>query len=300
MVVETAIAPGDVASSGSARTPARAGVGLKPGHYREILDERPDVGWFEVHAENYMGAGGPPHAYLAAIRAEYPLSVHGVGLSIGSDRPLDRAHLERLRQVVARYEPMQVSEHLAWSTHTNGFSNDLLPVPYTEAALERVAAHVREVQDHLGRSILIENPSTYVRFHDDEMGELEFLAELVNRSGCGLLLDVNNVMVSATNHNYSALAYLAGFPMGAVGEIHLGGHANSTDDAGAPLLIDSHDRAVADPVWALYQQVLARGHTRPTLIEWDSDIPEWPVLPQQARQADSVLAGGRISHGLAG
>ncbi len=276
-------------SLGDGPAPVRAGVGLKPEHYRTIVDERPDVGWFEVHAENYMGAGGPPHAWLDAVRADYPVSVHGVGLSIGGDRPLDRRHLARLRQVVERFEPALVSEHLAWSTHDAGYVNDLLPVPYTREALERVVAHVSEVQECLRRPVLIENPATYVRFHDDEMSEVAFLGALARRSGCGLLLDVNNVVVSATNHGFDAAAYLDDFPMDAVGEIHLAGHARTVDDRGETLCIDAHDRAVDDTVWALYRRVLVRAAPRPTLIEWDADIPPWPVLLAEAHTADGLI-----------
>ncbi len=276
-------------SLGHGPAPARAGVGLKPEHYRTIVDERPDVGWFEVHAENYMGAGGPPHAWLDTIRTDYPVSVHGVGLSIGGDRPLDRSHLARLRQVVERFEPVLVSEHLAWSTHDAGYVNDLLPVPYTREALDRVVAHVSEVQEHLRRTVLIENPATYVRFHDDEMSEVDFLEALARRSGCGLLLDVNNVLVSATNHGFDAVAYLEAFPMPAVGEIHLAGHARTVDDRGEVLCIDAHDRAVDATVWALYRRVLSRAGPRPTLVEWDADIPPWPVLLAEAHTADGLI-----------
>ncbi|WP_440995221.1 MNIO family bufferin maturase [Arhodomonas sp. SL1] len=273
--------------------PARAGVGLKAAHYATVLKERPDIGFFEVHAENYMGAGGPPHAWLSAIRAHYPLSVHGVGLSIGSEGPLDEAHLARLARVVARYEPELVSEHLAWSSHGGRYLNDLLPVPYTRATLARVATHVDQVQEQLGRPILIENPSTYVRFDDDEIPETAFLTELARRTGCGLLLDVNNVLVSATNHDFDPWEYLARFPMAAVGEIHLAGHALDHDDHGAPLAIDTHDRPVPEAVWALYRYALSRLGPTPTLVEWDGDIPAWPVLAEQARHAEAALGAHR-------
>ncbi|MEQ8355381.1 MAG: DUF692 domain-containing protein [Kiloniellaceae bacterium] len=274
----------------SAAIPARAGVGLKAQHYDAVLGERPDVGWFEVHAENYMGAGGPPHHYLAAIRRDYPLSLHGVGLSIGADGPLDEAHLARFRTLVERYEPGLVSEHLAWSTHNGVFFNDLLPVAYTAEAVARVSEHIDRIQEVLGRRILLENPSTYVAFENSEMSELDFLRTVVLRTGCGLLLDVNNVLVSATNQGYGADDYIDGFPLDSVGEIHLGGHARDRDDAGDSLLIDAHDRAVNDKVWALYARTIARGGAKPSLIEWDNDVPAWRMLFAEMRTADRLMS----------
>jgi len=273
----------------SAEIPARAGVGLKAQHYETILAERPDLGWFEVHAENYMGAGGPPHHYLEAIRRDYPLSLHGVGLSIGADRPLDEAHLARLEALAERYEPGLVSEHLAWSTHDDVFFNDLLPLPYTQEAVRRVSRHIDRVQTVLGRRILLENPSTYLTFEASEMSEIEFLTEVVRRSGCRLLLDVNNALVSATNHGFDADAYIDAFPHAAVEEIHLAGHARDRDDAGALLLIDAHDRAVDDRVWRLYARTVARGGAKPTLIEWDNDVPAWRTLFTEARTAERLM-----------
>lgn len=269
--------------------PARAGVGLKAEHYRDILDDRPDIGWFEVHPENYMGAGGPPHDYLTRIREHYPLSLHGVGLSIGADRPLDADHVARFKGLVERYQPGLVSEHLAWSTHETNFLNDLLPVPYTQEALARVVEHVGQVQDALGRQILIENPSTYIVFETSTMSETDFLKAIVDRSGCGLLLDVNNVFVSATNHGFSPEYYIDTFPVEHVGEIHLGGHSEDEDEAGYPLLIDAHDRAVVDPVWALYRRAAGRCGAKATLIEWDNDVPAWPELFAEAQCADAVI-----------
>lgn len=281
--------------------PARAGVGLKAEHYNDILDNDPDIGWFEVHAENYMGAGGPPHVYLTMIRERYPLSLHGVGLSIGAEKPLDADHIARLKNLVDRYQPGLVSEHLAWSTHDTTFLNDLLPLPYTEETLARVADHVGQVQDALGRQILIENPSTYVVFETSTMSETDFLRGIVERSGCGLLFDVNNVFVSATNHGFSPESYVDDFPVEHVGEIHLGGHAEDQDEAGYPLLIDAHDRAVIDPVWALYHRALRRCGVTPTLIEWDNDIPEWPELFAEAKRAETIidLVGAEPSHAAA-
>ncbi|MEZ5924581.1 MAG: DUF692 domain-containing protein [Hyphomicrobiaceae bacterium] len=293
-------APGvDVATWPREPIPARAGVGLKPQHYQDILDRRPEIGWFEVHAENYMGEGGPPHHYLTHIRERYPLSIHGVGLSIGGVRPLDKRHLERLRALVDRYEPALFSEHLAWSTHDDAYLNDLLPLPYTEETLGLVCDHVDQVQTALDRPMLIENPSTYVRLGESDMGEIEFLTELVRRTGCGLLLDVNNVVVSATNHGYDADAYVDAFPIEHVGELHLAGHARFEDDDGRPLLVDAHDRQVLDRVWDLYRRTIARSGPKPTLIEWDNNVPDWPDLFAEARLADQVMAERLSNHAAA-
>ncbi len=273
--------------------PPRAGVGLKPQHYRDILDGTPGIGWFEVHAENYMGAGGPPHAYLTAVRERYPLSLHGVGLSIGGSGPLDKDHLGRLRALIERYQPALFSEHLAWSSHDTVYLNDLLPLPYTEETLDLVCTHIDEVQETLHRQMLLENPSTYVAFAETSMREVDFLREVVQRTGCGLLLDVNNVFVQAINHGFDAAAYIDSFPAEHVAEIHLGGHDEDADDDGAPLLIDDHGREVADPVWALYARTLARAGPKPTLIEWDNDVPDWPTLFAEAKRADAVIADTR-------
>ena len=271
--------------------PARAGVGFKPMHFRDILTATRPVGFFEVHAENYMGAGGPPHAHLRALRERYALSIHGVGLSIGSMQPLDRDHLARLKTLCDRYQPESFSEHLAWSSHGGVYFNDLLPLPYTPQTLARVAEHIDQLQTTLGRTMLLENPSTYVGIADSTIAEVEFLAEVANRTGCGLLLDVNNVFVSATNQGMQALSYLETFPLDRVREIHLGGHDEETGDAGAPLLIDAHGSAVADAVWALYALVIARTGPLPTLIEWDNDVPDWPTLRAEAAAAEQILAG---------
>ena len=286
-----------VAASGtrvSANIAPSAGAGLKGEHVGDILaDDDSPVGFFEVHAENYMGAGGPPHAALTAIRERFPISVHGVGMSIGGEAPLDEVHLARFKAVVDRYEPGLVSEHLAWSSHTDErramFLNDLLPVPYTKAVLDRVCDHIDRMQEVLKRQMLLENPSTYVAFADSEMDETDFIRAIAERTGCGLLLDINNVFVSATNQNYSAWDYLDAFPLEHVGELHLAGHAEDRDDEGAPLLIDAHDRPVADPVWTLYHHVLDRIGPRPTLVEWDNDVPEWSVLKREAVLAEAIL-----------
>jgi hypothetical protein len=266
-----------------------AGTSLKHEHLSAILGEPKNGGFFEVHAENYMGAGGPPHDALTRIRRDYPVSLHGVCMSIGGPQPLDRTHLRRFKHLVDHYEPALVSEHLAWSTHNTTFFNDLLPLPYTPATLTRVAAHIDEVQEAIGRPILLENPSTYVVFPESTMSETDFIRELVRRSGCGLLLDVSNVFVSATNHGYSARKYLADFPLEHVGEIHLAGHAQQTDDEGDLLIIDSHDGPVADAVWKLFEIVIGQCGLIPSLIEWDSDIPDWPVLKAEAARAQAIL-----------
>jgi uncharacterized protein (UPF0276 family) len=284
---------GDYADRPQDPLPPRAGVGLKPEHYRAILETAPDIGWFEIHAENYMGEGGPPHHYLSAIRARYPVSLHGVGLSIGGSAPLDLDHLGRLKALIARYQPSLFSEHLAWSSHDDVYLNDLLPLPYTEETLGRVCEHIDEVQETLGRRMLLENPSTYVAFSGASMTEVEFLREVVRRTGCALLLDVNNVFVQSVNHGFDASAFIDDFPVEHVGEIHLGGHAADSDDDGSPLLIDDHGRQVADPVWALYAQVLARAGPKPTLIEWDNDVPPWDVLFGEAKRADRIIADRR-------
>jgi uncharacterized protein len=271
-------------------TPRLAGAGFKYEHLADILRDEQKVGFFEVHAENFMGKGGAPHAALEKMRQDYPIFLHGVGLSIGSLGQLDQEHLGRLKTIAERYEPLIVSEHLAWSTHDNSYYNDLLPVPYDKNTLDRVVSHINEVQDFLKRRILLENPSTYVAFGTSTMSETEFIREVATRTGCGLLLDVNNVFVSATNHNYSPEQYLADFPLDNVDEIHLAGHATEADDDGALLLIDAHDRPVAADVWALFEQVIAKRGLVPTLIEWDNDLPAWSVLKSEADKANAILS----------
>ena len=269
--------------------PASTGVGFKPAHFRDILAATQPIGFFEVHAENYMGAGGAPHAQLRALRERYALSVHGVGLSIGSMQPLNRDHLAQLKKLCDRYAPESFSEHLAWSSHDEVYLNDLLPLPYTRRTLARVAQHIDEVQTALGRQMLLENPATYISFSESTIAEVDFLSEVSKRTGCGLLLDVNNVFVSATNHGYAALDYLSDFPLAEVGEIHLAGHTEQSDDEGERLLIDSHDGPVADAVWKLYEIVISRCGPIPTLIEWDSKIPAWPILRAEAAAAQAIL-----------
>lgn len=271
--------------------PARSGVGFKLAHADAILADPARIGFVEIHAENFMGEGGPPHRALGAVREMLPVSLHGVGLSIGGEDPLDRDHLARLAAVARRYEPGLVSEHLAWSTHDGAYFNDLLPLPYTEATLARVVEHIHQVQDALGRTMLLENPSSYAAFAASTMDEVTFIRRIVAATGCGLILDVNNVVVSATNLGTSPADYIAAFPMEAVGEIHLAGHAEDADAAGAPLLIDAHDRPVAPSVWSLYAAVIRRiGHAVPTLIEWDNAVPEYSVLAAEADKAERAMA----------
>jgi len=270
--------------------PARAGAGFKSVHADAILADSYRIGFLEVHAENYMGAGGHPHRLLSRMREHFPLSVHGVGLSIGSEDGIDAMHLSRLKTVVERYQPEQVSEHLAWSTHDDSYFNDLLPVPYDRETLTRVCDHIDLVQSVLGRKILLENPSTYAVFERSTMSETDFIREIASRTGCGLLLDVNNVLVSSVNNRFKPLMYLHDFPLDLVEEIHLAGHAEDEDEDGARLLIDAHDRPVDDEVWHLYNIVIGQTGPLPTLIEWDNDVPDWPVLRREAQAADEILA----------
>ncbi len=276
---------------GWSELPPKAGVGYKPRHFEDILASPGPVAWVEIHAENYMVDGGPAIAGLKRLAARFPVSCHGVGLSIGSEGPLDAEHLDRLAHLVSWLDPASVSEHLAWSSHGGGYLADLLPLPYDEATLARVADHIDEVQERLGRRILLENPSNYLGFSASTMAEVEFLGAVAGRTGCGLLLDVNNVHVSAVNGTCAAEAYLDVFPLDLVGEIHLAGHEVEMDESGGRLLIDAHNNPVADPVWTLYASVLARSGPLPTLIEWDNDVPEWPMLASEAERADAMLAG---------
>jgi len=275
------------------RIPARGGVGLKAEHYRTIVETLPDVGFFEVHAENYMGAGGPPHRYLSAIRERYPLSLHGVGLSIGADRPLDEDHLQRLKRLIERYRPGLFSEHLAWSSHDSSFLNDLLPVPYTAETLTRVIEHIDQVQNALRRQMLLENPSTYLAFAESTYSEIDFIAEVVRRTGCGLLLDVNNVYVASTNQEWDPIAYIEAYPLAHVQEIHIAGYTREADDKGRPLLIDTHNRPVEEIDWSLYAHAVTLIGPVPTLIEWDADVPDWPMLKREADRAEAIMLATR-------
>lgn len=282
-------APEHCGERAASSLPARAGVGFKSMHLADIEASARDVGFFEIHAENYMGAGGTPHAQLMRLRRDSPLSIHGVGLSVGGAEPLDREHLGRLKTLVERYDPAACSEHLAWSTQGARFLNDLLPLPYNATTLAHVVAHVDEIQEALGRPILLENPAAYLRFRSSEYSEIDFLREVVRRTSCRLLLDVTNVYVSATNLAYSAEDYIDAFPMSYVDEIHLAGYAEDVDEIGAPLLIDAHCAPVADAVWRLYDHALTRRGPVATLIEWDNDVPSWPTLLAQATRAEAFL-----------
>lgn len=271
-----------------ATIPACAGIGLRSQHHRDVLDNQANIAWLEVHSENYFGKGGAPLHILEAIRADIPVSLHGVGMSLGSVDELDSRHLRQLKDLIARIEPGLVSEHLCWSSFGGRYLNDLAPIPYTEATLAYLAARISKVQDFLGRRILIENPSSYLEYEFSTYPESEFLKELARRSGCGILLDVNNVYVSCANHGWNALAYLQDIAPGQVGEIHLAGHSvNRAGDQN--ILIDTHNGPVSEAVWQLYQTALKRLGSVPTLIEWDADLPAWQVLVDEAAKADAYL-----------
>ncbi len=279
--------------------PTGAGVCLKPQHYAEVLDCTDRPAFFEVHAENYLCAGGPAHRYLEAIRRDCRLSIHGVGLSLaGPDAPT-APQLASRRALLDRYQPDEFSEHLAWSSLAGEYLNDLLPLAYTRESLDHVVAQVGRTQDALGRRILIENPATYLRFTRSTYSESQFLSELISRSGCGLLLDVNNVVVCAANHDFNALEYVRDLPLRSVGEIHLAGHAARIDSAGHALLIDSHDGPVQASTLALYAQVLRLTGPLPTLIEWDSQLPAWPRLLAEAARIQVHLADPGSVHAAA-
>ena len=272
------------------RLPNTPGVGYKPQHFDELCADPGPVSWIEVHAENYMGDGGRPLAQLAALAERFAISVHGVGLSIGGETPLDKEHLARLKKLCDWIKPASFSEHLAWSTHGSEFMNDLLPLPYTPDTLARVAAHINQVQDVLGRQMLLENPSSYLKFAESTLSETDFLSQVVHNTGCGLLLDVNNVFISATNLGVSPHAYIDAYPTDKVGELHVGGHDEDTDENGAALLIDSHGKPVVDPVWALLEYTLSQTGPAPVLVEWDNDVPDWPTLRKEAERAEAALA----------
>lgn len=269
--------------------PARAGIGLRDHHIHQILDTRPDIGWLEVHSENYFGDGLPLH-YLEQIRGHYPASLHGVGLSLGSTDPISIEHLAALAQLVKRIEPGLVSEHLSWSSVGGQYLNDLLPLPYTEEALAHVVSRVQQVQEFLGRQILVENVSSYLQYTDSTIAEWEFVTEVAYRSGCGILLDINNVFVSAQNHGFDARSYLSSIPKNLVGEIHLAGYTEREFDNGR-ILIDTHSQPVSTAVWALYRETISRFRSIPTLIEWDLDLPTLDVLVGEADKADALLLG---------
>lgn len=273
--------------------PSRSGIGLRAPHYRDLLALLPGIAWLEVHSENHFGAGGPPFHYLERARAHYPVSLHGVGLSLGSTDAPDLQHLAKLKALVERIEPGLVSDHLSWSSVGGRHLNDLLPLPYTEEALAHFCRRVEQAQDYLGRRILVENPSTYLQYCESAIPEWEFLREVADTTGCGILLDLNNVYVSASNHGFDARRYLDSIPPRFVKEIHLAGFTRAATDAGE-ILIDTHSRPVADPVWALYGRALDRFGEVPTLVEWDSDLPPLPELVAEAQRADLMMEVRRV------
>jgi len=277
------------------RIPPLAGIGLKARHYLEIIKTRPDLGWFEIHSENYLCAGGPPHAYLEAVRRDYPISMHGIGLSLGSAEGLDADHLLRIRALADRYQPGQVSEHLSWSFTDGVFLNDLLPLPLTEETLTLVSENVSVMQDALQRQVLVENPSTYLRYKNSPIPEPEFLGALAARTGCGILLDVNNVYVTARNTGIDAGAYIDQIPAALIGEVHLAGHAVNTH-RGKKIYIDDHGSRVAAPVWELFRRLIRRVGPKPALIEWDTGVPELDVLIDEAAKADGIMRPAGQSH----
>jgi uncharacterized protein len=269
--------------------PAKAGIGLRFQHHQALIDYRPDVAWFEVHIENYMG-GGAPLRYLDAIRRDFPVSLHGVGLSLGSAEGLNQAHLDRIRQVAERVEPGLISEHIAWSVVGGNYLADLLPLPMTEEALAIVCRHIDQTQTYLKRLILVENPSTYLTFAHSTIPEWEFMTAVAARTGCGILCDVNNIFVSACNHGWDVSAYLDALPSGSIGEIHLAGHTVRLLADGTTVRIDDHGSRVLDDVWTLYQEALLRFGAVPTLIEWDNNVPPLEVLLQEADHAATIMA----------
>ncbi len=267
--------------------PARAGIGLRSPHYRALLDTRPPLAFLEVHSENFFGEGGQPHWFLGQLRQHYALSLHGVGLSLGTTDELSAAHLGKLKKLITRYEPTLVSEHLCWGAVGGRHTNDLLPLPYTEEALTLMCRHVDQAQVFLGRQILVENVSSYLQFNHSTIPEWEFVAQVAQRTGCGILLDVNNIYVNAVNHGFSAVEYLRAIPAAAVQEIHLAGF----DDNGQ-CLIDTHGKKVSDEVWQLYADAIALVGDKPTLIEWDADIPALDILLGEANHANEILSVG--------
>jgi len=279
---------GAPAGAARASVPAAAGIGLRFAHHQAVADTHPPVAWLEVHAENYFG-GGTPLRYLDAIRRDYPMSLHGIGLSLGSTDEIDPMHLDNVCRLVDRVEPGLVSEHLSWSIVDGVYLADLLPLPMTEEALDVVCHHVEQAQERLGCRMLVENPSTYLRFAHSTIPEAEFIAAVAERTGCGILCDVNNLHVSAANHGYDASAYLAALPAAAIGEIHVAGHAVRRLENGSALRIDDHGSRVTPEVWTLYAEALARFGTVPTLVEWDTNVPPLDVLLDEAAKAQAWI-----------
>lgn len=274
----------------SNKLPARAGIGLRGPHIAELLATKPALDWLEVHSENYFGSGGPALRQLDQVRADYALSLHGVGLSLGSTDPLNLSHLSKLKGLISRIAPHSVSEHLCWSSIGGRFLNDLLPLPYSEEALDVVCRNIQQAQEFLGRRLLIENVSSYIRFGDEALNEWDFLAEVARRCDCDILLDVNNIYVSSVNHGFDAQQYLAAIVPARVAEIHLAGHESDVaEDESDSFLIDTHSRPVCDEVWSLYAKAVQRFGPRPTLIEWDSDLPTLDILLNEADKAQQIL-----------
>lgn len=276
--------------------PSRSGIGLRPAHYRDMLARRPSLAFLEVHSENYFGAGGPPHFYLEQLRNDYPLSLHGVGLSLGSTDPLDQTYLAQLKTLIARYQPELVSDHLCWTSAGGLHTHDLLPLPYTEAVVHHVASRIRQVQDSLGRRLLVENATSYIEFAASDMSEWDFVRAVIEEADCDVLLDVNNVYVNAINLGFDPLAYIEAMPADRIKEIHLAGYDH---DEYADCLIDTHGKPVRGPVWALYRDTIARIGPRPTLIEWDTDIPSLDTLLDEAGRANAILEAERHARRLA-
>lgn len=274
------------------------GVGFKASHFRDVISAKQGIGFFEVHAENYMGAGGPPLAQLERLCEDYRISVHGVGLSIGGAEALDEAHLNRLKVVVDRFQPALFSEHLAWSTHQGRYYNDLLALPYNAETLQIVCDHVDQVQMYIGRQMLLENPSSYIAFSETTMDEVDFISEVQRRTGCGLLLDVNNVYVSAVNMGIDAIDYIDRFQIDAVQEIHIAGHAEAMGENGERYLIDAHNGAVADPVMELLSYTVQKTGSVPVLLEWDNEVPEWNTLSGEAEKISRALRAPLSDGGL--
>jgi len=269
--------------------PAKSGIGLRARHYREILETLPSVGWLEVHSENFFNDGGQPLFYLEKTRKHYPLSLHGVGLFLGSTDPLNLAHLDHLKSLIERFEPDLVSEHLCWGSVNGRFLNDLLPLPYTEEALDHFCTRVDQVQEFLGRSLLIENVCNYLQYKHSTIPEWDFIAEVSRRTGCGILLDVNNIYVNAVNHKFDPASYFLSIPIDAVREIHLAGFDHNGD-----CLIDTHGQPVWEEVWDLYRQTLKWFGNVPTLIEWDTDVPELSILLDEASKSDAILRENHV------
>lgn len=272
-----------------------AGIGLRHPYYRNVIEEKPDIGWLEVHPENYFGGGAHRH-YLSKARELYPISFHAVGLSLGSTESVSRDHLRQIKELIEIYEPFQVSDHASWSMSGNAHLNDLLPLPYTEETLGALCRNIDEAQEFLGRRILVENPSTYLAFKDSTMPEWVFMNETAKRTGCGILLDVNNIYVQSRNHGFDAFEYLRGIKSDPVGEIHLAGHTEKTTESGDIVLIDTHNSLVRPEVWELYRFAIQRLGSIPTLIEWDQDFPPLQILLAEAARAAAIIHEGAVTH----